>query len=199
MAPYKANALRREIEEFAGVKGLNPLIKDLDHPAWDMSLGDNSVRFFDELPSYSSGRRDPQAELRLAGVGAPRDLAQIGGAKLAACLPGFGPDITFHLWKKMRESPSPIELPFNPDIATIVRLSGGDLGKVPVAAALKQWLPDFAVHHFTDNRPQVAEALTIINDGDLAKLNYVPHAQLAVKEDLLMFKERFETAASELG
>jgi len=152
---------RAEIIAVAGPEALAPLIEDPHDPRWDLLLGAESADFFkDYVPTAAV--QDPVKELAASGVNTPRDVALVGIYRLMT-LSGFGVRSMLDCWSNMRTAEPPMPLPFQPDISSIVRLSLGDLGRVPIVVATRRWLPERAYRKY--GSISVARGYELIDSG----------------------------------
>jgi len=166
MGSRSSGALARaEMIAIAGPEALNPPIDNPHDPRWDDLLGSERVDFFKGFVSGATGVEDPAKELAAVGINTPRDMAIVGIDHLMR-LPGLGMRSMLNCWSAMREAEPPMPLPFTPDISSVVKLSLGELNRVPIVAATQRWLPPLAYRKHGDI--SVARGYEMINAAGAA-------------------------------
>ena len=164
-ATSSTSPAQAEIIAIAGPEALTPPIENPHDERWDMLLGSKEVDFFKDYVPTTSGVKDPVKELAAVGVMTQRDMAIVGISDLVS-LPEFGARSILKCWQNMRNAEPPMSRPFRPGISAVVRLSLGDLDKVPIVAATRQWLSPAAYRKY--GAITVARAYELIDSGPRA-------------------------------
>lgn len=196
MVDQRRFALRREIVEIAGTEGLNPPIENPAEPLWDARIGSPQADVFRGFDPRNRGSITPEAVLAVQGIITLRD-ASITGATTLITVPWLGAKSILDMWKNMRELEPSLPLLYEPKMEQIVRLSFGDLGRVPLLAATKKWLPEHTPERFADGRPTVREAVTRIRKDTLQRVIDDERGQKRFEADVMRFAAQYAETKAE--
>ncbi|HKR81546.1 MAG TPA: hypothetical protein VJR27_00940 [Candidatus Saccharimonadales bacterium] len=133
-----ANALKAD----GGEAALNPpVLVDPGHSIWDESIYDEGLAILDHhMPN--SNLASPAQSLYEQGVRSVRDLVSVGAFQLGE-LPGIGLMGVLRARDRLAtEGSVAVPLPYKPSVATIARISQGDLDRVLFQVATRRWLPE---------------------------------------------------------
>lgn len=190
MAGQRKFDLRQEIIAVAGPEGLNPPIENPAEPLWDARIGGPHADVFCDYDPRTHGSARPEKILAEQGIITLRDASMVGASTLITA-PWLGSKSILDMWKNMRALEPPMPLLYEPHMDQIVRLSFGDLGRVPLLAAAKRWLPEGIADRFADKHPTVREAAARIRNDTLRDVITDEHGQSRFERDVIGFAAEY--------